>query len=165
MTITEIALAVMPIPYTMTLVNHRTQHATTSLNLALHSYLQQDNRLSRQAAYVRGSNAEADAESKVNTFIADLAAYHIAPTMLMASPMLFQTLKRKSPNATAPIMVMITFFRFPAVLVIMGSLTRVQTKVEWLTVRPRIQLSVIETCITPLVHAPGTSSIKAHRRS
>lgn len=96
--------------------------------------------------YVHSSNAEANAESKVNTFIADLAAYHIAPTMLMPSPTLFQTLKRKSPNATAPIMVMITFFRLPAVLVIMGSFTRVHTKVEWLTVRPRIQLSVIDTC-------------------
>lgn len=76
------------------------------------------------------SNAGAEVETRVGTFIADLAAYHMAPTMLMASPTLFQTLKRKSPNANAPIIVMITFFRFPAVLVMMGSFTRVQTKVE-----------------------------------
>lgn len=76
------------------------------------------------------SNAGGDDENRVSTFIADLAAYHMAPTMLMTSPTLFQTLKRKSPNANAPIIVMITFFRFPAVLVMMGSFTLVHTKVE-----------------------------------
>ena len=71
----------------------------------------------------------------------------MAPIMLNRSPTLFQMLKRKSPKANAPTMVMITFFRFPAVLVMMGSFTRVQTKVEWLTVKPSIQLSPMDTCI------------------
>ena len=81
--------------------------------------------------------------------MADLAAYQIAPSMLSTSPTLFQMLKRKSPKANAPIIVMITFFRFPAVLVMMGSFTRVHTKVEWLTVNPSMQLSAIDTCIVP----------------
>lgn len=86
--------------------------------------------VSSEAMFLHDSNAGADAENSVGTFIADLAAYQMAPTMLMASPTLFQMLKRKSPNANAPIIVMITFFRFPAVLVMMGSFTRVHTKVE-----------------------------------
>ena len=80
------------------------------------------------------------------TFIADLAAYQMAPTILSPSPTLFHTLKRKSPNANAPTRVMMIFFKFPAVLVMIGSLTRVHTNVEWLTVSPSMQLSAMETC-------------------
>ena len=80
------------------------------------------------------------------TFMADLAAYHRAPIMLRPNPTLFHTPKRKSPKANAPTMVMITFFRLPAVLVMMGSFTLVHTKVEWLTVSPNMQLRPMDTC-------------------
>ncbi len=78
--------------------------------------------------------------------MADLAAYQMAPTMLIPKPTLFHTLKRKSPKANAPTIVMITFFRLPAVLVMMGSFILVHTKVEWLTVSPRMQLRTMDTC-------------------
>ncbi len=78
--------------------------------------------------------------------MADLAAYQMAPTMLIPRPTLFHTLKWKSPKANAPTIVMITFFRLPAVLVMMGSFILVHTKVEWLTVSPKMQLRTMDTC-------------------
>ncbi len=41
---------------------------------------------------------------------------------------------------------MSTFFKLPATLVVRGSLYRVHTKVEWLMVSPRAQLSSNVAC-------------------
>ncbi len=45
---------------------------------------------------------------------AERIAYHTAPAMLTASPVAFHGSKIKSPNAKAPTMVMMAFFRLPA---------------------------------------------------
>jgi hypothetical protein len=67
---------------------------------------------------------------------ADLVAYQIAPVIDKHSPAALAGSKIKSEKAKAPTTVMTAFFKLPATDVIKGSLIRVQTKVEWLILRP-----------------------------
>lgn len=81
-----------------------------------------------------------------HTLIAALVAYQMAPAMLTPSPTTFHLAYLKSPNETAPMRVIMMFFRLPATLVVRGSLYRVQMNVEWLIVSPSTVLSKSVTC-------------------